>query len=171
MSRALLGVPLELKLIGANLLITLVALLVLFAPVRPGTTLTTDAIVTVAALVAASIVNVIVVRLALRPVNDLAHVAWLVSQGLLGARVPESPATDHKLARLSETINHLLDEVVVERDMIARLTEERRSANVIDDILVQSLATVRVSRDKVQSLHCPDYVSAATLPVSSRAGF
>jgi hypothetical protein len=167
--RAFFEIPLELKLIGADLVITLVALLMLLGPVRLEPAITSGVLMTLAALVVASIVNVVLVRLALRPVNSLAHVAWLVSQGLLGARVPKFPGADQKMAELSATINHLLDELVVQRAVIARLAEERRSVALADDHPVPRLARVRVSRAKVQSLHSPDCVSAVTLSVSSGA--
>jgi hypothetical protein len=86
--RTILGVPLEMKLLGANLIIMLAAVAMLFGPIKFEPTRLLDAIVVVAALAAGSLVNIALVRLALRPINSLTQVAWLVSQGLLGARVP-----------------------------------------------------------------------------------
>jgi hypothetical protein len=114
-------IPLELKILGANLIIMLVAVFMLFGPIRlePGRTI--EALIVVAALGLGATANFFLVRLALRPVGSLTHVAWLVSQGLLGARVPPSVMADRQLTQLSATINELLDDLVAERDRTARL--------------------------------------------------
>jgi len=86
--RSLLRVSLELKLIGANLIIVGLAVLVLFAPARllPGPL--TDIYVVVTALIVGTVVNLVLVRLALRPINELQRVSKLVSEGRLSERVP-----------------------------------------------------------------------------------
>ena len=116
----ILGVPLEMKLLGANLIIMLAAVTMLFGPIELETTRMTDALLVVTALAAASLVNVALVRLALRPLKSLTQVAWLVSQGLLGARVPASMMADRELTQLSRTINQLLDDIVAQRDKLDR---------------------------------------------------
>lgn len=123
--RTMLGVPLEMKLLGANLIIMLTAVSMLFGPVRFEPTRLADAIVVVAALAAGSLVNIALVRLALRPINSLTQVAWLVSQGLLGARVPASLMADRELTQLSRTVNQLLDDIVAQRDKIDSMSEVR----------------------------------------------
>jgi len=55
--RAILGVPLELKLFGANLIIVGVALLLMFGPVRLEPSLQTDAYIVVAVLMLGAAVN------------------------------------------------------------------------------------------------------------------
>jgi hypothetical protein len=87
----------------------------LFGPLKLAPTLLTDALVVVMGLSAGMAVNLALVRLALRPVNNLTKVAWLVSEGALGARVPACVVTDRELAQLSSTVNELLDEVVIDR--------------------------------------------------------
>jgi hypothetical protein len=132
------GVPLELKLLGANLIIMVVAVLMLFGPLRLEPTRLTDAVIVVAALLVAATVNFVLVRLALRPIKGLTRVAWLVSEGLRGERVPQSIVADSELTRLSATMNQLLDDLVEERVQINKLAEElakaggrnRRSADV-----------------------------------------
>ena len=118
--RALLRIPLELKLLGTNLIIMLIAASVLFGPFRVEPTRFADTLVVAAALGAGAIVNLVLVRLELRPVKNLTQVAWLVSQGLLGARVPASLTADRELSQLSATINGLLDDLVAERNKITR---------------------------------------------------
>ena len=119
--RTLLGVPLELKLLGTNLIIMAVAVLLLFGPIRLEPTHLADTIVVIGALALGSAVSFVLVRVALRPINSLAQVAWLVSQGVLGARVPPSMMADRELKQLAATINELLDDLVLERNRIARL--------------------------------------------------
>ena len=105
----ILEVPLELKLFGANLIIVGVALLLLFGPVKLQPSRLTDAYIVVAVLMLGAAVNVGLVRLALRPLKSIERVAKWVSQGRLGERVPTSIVADHELARLSRTINEMLD--------------------------------------------------------------
>jgi hypothetical protein len=118
---SVLRIPLELKILGANLIIMIVALFALFGPVRVEPTPTVEALIVVAALGVGAMVNFFLIKLALRPIASLTHVAWLVSQGLLGARVPSSPMADRELTQLGLTINQLLDDLVAERSRTARL--------------------------------------------------
>jgi HAMP domain-containing protein len=116
----ILRIPLALKISGANLIIMVVAVFMLFGPMQLEPDRLTDAVIVVSALAAGAVVNFFLVRLALRPVGTLTQVAWLVSQGLLGARVPASIMADRELMQLSATINGLLDDLVAERDKLAR---------------------------------------------------
>ena len=120
----ILSIPLELKLLGANLVIMALAVLMLFGPVKLEPTRLTDALIVVAALGVAAVVNFVLVRVALRPIKVLTRVAWLVSEGLRGERVPESIVADSELTQLSNTINRLLDDLVAERVRINTLAAE-----------------------------------------------
>jgi hypothetical protein len=117
-------IPLELKILGANLVLIAIALLMLFGPIHLDPTSTNDTLMVVAGLVIATTVNCLLVHVALRPVNTLAHVAWLVSEGLSGARVPDSRVADRELTQLSTTVNELLDDLILERNRRARSAEE-----------------------------------------------
>ena len=147
--RALLGVSLEIKLLGANLIILGLAVLVLFAPAHllPGPL--TDFYVVVAALIVGAVVNIALVRLALRPINALERVAKLVSEGRLAERVPASVVADRELTHLSTTINEMLDSLAAGRDRMRKLgaevvyAEERERAEVareLHDSVGQTLA-------------------------------
>jgi signal transduction histidine kinase len=147
--RGLLGVSLEFKLLGANLIILGLAALVLFAPAHllPGPL--TDIYVVVAALIVGAIVNFALVRLALRPINQLVRVAELVSDGRLAERVPASIVADRELTRLSTTINEMLDSLAAGRERMRKLgaevvyAEERERAQVareLHDSVGQTLA-------------------------------
>jgi len=147
--RALLGVSLEVKLLGANLIILGLAVLVLFAPAHllPGPL--TDFYVVIAALIVGAVVNISLVRLALRPINALERVAKLVSEGRLAERVPASVVADRELTHLSTTINEMLDSLAAGRDRMRKLgaevvyAEERERAEVareLHDSVGQTLA-------------------------------
>lgn len=147
--RVILGIPLELKLLGANLIILAVALLTLFGPVSPHVGRLTDVYVVVSALAFGAIVNFALVRLALRPIKTLEHVAQRVSEGRLAERVPASIVADHELTQLSTTINEMLDNLAAGRDRMRKLgaevvyAEERERAQVareLHDSIGQTLA-------------------------------
>lgn len=132
--RPILQVPLEAKLLGANLIIVGVALLLMFGPVPVYPSRVIDAYIVVAALMVAAAVNAWLVRVALAPLKSIEQVAKWVSQGRLGERVPTSPIADRELERVSKTINRMLDSLVADRKRIEQLAaelatkEEQRSA-------------------------------------------
>ena len=147
--RLILEVPLEMKLLGANLIIVGVAGLLLFGPVQLQPTRLTDAYIVVAALILGATVNFVLVRLALGPIESLERVARWVSEGRLAERVPASMVADHELARLSRTINEMLDSLAAGRERMEKLgaeviyAEERERSQVaqkLHDSVGQKLA-------------------------------
>jgi signal transduction histidine kinase len=147
--RAILGVPLEMKLVGANLIILGVAVLALFGPGRLYSGHAIEAYIVLAALIAGAAVNYMLVKLALRPINALEQVAKRVSEGRLSARVPTSIVADRELTQLSTTINSMLDTLAAGRERMRKLgaevvyTEERQRAQVareLHDSVGQTLA-------------------------------
>ena len=122
--RLILEVPLEMKLVGANLIIVGVAGLLLFGPVQLQPTRLTDAYIVVAALILGATVNFVLVRVALGPIESLERVARWVSEGRLAERVPASMVADHELARLSKTMNEMLDSLAAGRERMEKLGEE-----------------------------------------------
>jgi signal transduction histidine kinase len=147
--RVILGVSLEIKLLGANLIILAVAVLALFGPARVYPVRLTDLYVIVTALIIGAIVNLVLVRLALRPIDSLQRVARLVSEGRLSARVPASVVADSELTRLSTTINEMLDTLAAGRERMRKLgaevvyAQERERAQVareLHDSVGQTLA-------------------------------
>ena len=119
--RRILEVPLELKLLGANLIILGVALLLLFGPVQLQPPRAADAYIVVAVLFLGAAVNFYLVRLALMPLKSIERVAKLVSEGRFGERVPASIVADRELARVSRTINEMLDSLAADRKRIEQL--------------------------------------------------
>lgn len=147
--RAILGIPLQAKLLGANLIILAVVVLVLFGPIHLQPGHLTDVLVVVVALMIGATVNFALVRLALRPIDALQHVATLVSEGRLSERVPASIVADRELTQLSTTINEMLDSLSAGRDRMRKLgaevvyAEERERAQVareLHDSVGQTLA-------------------------------
>ena len=147
--RLILGIPLQVKLLGANLVILGVAVLVLFGPIHLHPGRVTDIYVVMTALIMGAAVNLALVRVALRPIEALERVARLVSEGRLGARVPPSIVADRELTRLSTTINEMLDSIAAGRDRMRKLgaevvyAEERERAQVareLHDSVGQTLA-------------------------------
>jgi signal transduction histidine kinase len=138
--RTILGIPLELKLLGANLVILGVAVLVLFGPFRLNPGRLTDVLVVVTALSIGAIANFALVRLALRPIKTLEQVARRVSEGRLAERVPASIVADRDLAQLSTTINDMLDKLAAGRDRMRKLgaevvyAEEKERARVAGEL-------------------------------------
>jgi signal transduction histidine kinase len=138
--RTILGIPLEQKLLGANLIIVGVALLALFGPVPLNPSRLTDVYVLVAGLAIGALVNFALVRLALHPINALERVARRVSEGRLAERVPASILADCELTQLSTTINQMLDTLAAGRDRMRKLgaevvyAEERERAQVAREL-------------------------------------
>src|SRR6476620_2445373 len=86
--RAILAVPLEQKLLGANLVIVGVAAFVLFGPIHLNPGRLTDTLVVISALAAGALANFGLVKLALRPITTMEGVARRVSEGRLADRSP-----------------------------------------------------------------------------------
>lgn len=150
MVRSLLRIPLVLKVMGANTLIVVVALVLV------GNGLWGDneaqLIVVLGALTVVCIVNLLLIRLALSPIKHLEQVAERVSGGDFVARALPSFVADPQLARLSDTVNVLLDSLAAERRRIQRLgvevvtahdTERARIAGELHESIAQTLAAVR----------------------------
>ncbi|HJP60282.1 MAG TPA: histidine kinase [Gemmatimonadaceae bacterium] len=138
--RFVLEVPLDMKLLGANLIIVIVAGLLLFGPIQLQPARLTDAYIVVFALIIGATVNLLLVRLALGPIESLERVARWVSEGRLAERVPASIVADHELARLSKNINAMLDSLAAGRERVERLgaeviyAEERERAQVAQEL-------------------------------------
>lgn len=150
MLRGVLRIPLVLKVMGANALIVAVAV----ALVANGLWGEEQGELTVVlgALTVVCIVNLLLVRLALSPINHLENVAERVSAGDFKARVVPSLVTDPQLAKLSDTVNGLLDSLARERQRIQRLgvevvtaqdTERARMAGELHESIAQTLAAIR----------------------------
>src|ERR1044072_7361236 len=88
--RAILGVPLEQKVLGANFVVLAIGLGLLFSPLNGGHIRWADTTVLFAALSVGTMASYALVRSALRPVKELERIAHKVSLGRVSERVPPS---------------------------------------------------------------------------------
>lgn len=147
--RALLAIRLQAKVLGANLMILGIAAAALWALPRAGAVLSQDLIIMLGALAAGACVNYALIRVALKPVDDLERIARRVSQGRLSERVPPSLVADPGLAHLATTMNEMLDTLAASRERMRKLgadvayEQERERAQVardLQDSVAQTLA-------------------------------
>jgi signal transduction histidine kinase len=164
-----LRTPLVLKLIGANVVIAVITLATMMSmhTLRDGRIVA----VLIGAVVLAQVVNSALVVVALRPIRALEETASRVSFGDMTARVPASPLADREVTRTSRALNHVLDELMEERDRIRRLAacviraqddERARIARELHDATAQTMAGV-VLQLSVAERSCPDEVAATRL--------
>ena len=149
--RALLGVPLIGKLAGANAVIVVSAVGVALATHTDDSASVRLVALLAGTLLAALLVNLVLVYLALRPLQELEATAARVSRGDLAARVPPSPLADRDVARVGGTLNLLLDGLTAEHARVRRLAadvissgdrERARIARELHDSTAQSLAAL-----------------------------
>lgn len=141
-----LRAPLITKLLGANLVIAVVAVAVATAG-RDAAAV--GFIVSVLALSFA--VNTLLVRLALSPLDDLQRVAERVSRGENYLRVPKSEIADRRIDRLGTTFNQLLESVrsdhvhihqLIRRGLAARAAERSTLSHELREGIAQQLTAV-----------------------------
>lgn len=148
--RRILGVPLVAKLIGANVIIVAASVAVQVVFMRGADR--AELVAGIVALAAASLVNIVLVRLALDPIRQLQDLANRVSAGEFAARVDPSPLADAQLTQLTTTLNSLLDSLVDERSRIQALgaevvfaqdAERARMSRELHDSIAQTLVAAR----------------------------
>ena len=149
--RALLAVPLTMKLIGANLLVAVAALTARAWTSASAANGYADTLILLGALTAALLVNCLLVRLALRPVHLVEEAASRVWRGDFAARVPPSAVADKEMRRLGRTLNLLLDSLATDRERMRDLAtqairaqddERSRIARELHDSTAQTIAAL-----------------------------
>jgi two-component system, NarL family, sensor histidine kinase UhpB len=152
MMQRFLKVPLATKLAGANVLVALAALGASYAAFRNTPAEWRLITVVTVALAIGFAVNVLLVRIALRPIRDLERTATRVWAGDLETRVPRSPIADADLAQVGGTLNFLLNALSEDRARVRTLAKEvvrtgdrerSRVGKELHDSVAQSLAALR----------------------------
>jgi signal transduction histidine kinase len=149
--RAVLGVPLLAKILGANALIVIIATAI--ATGTPGLHGSGRVVadVLIVALVVTLVINLVLVHVALRPIKALEDTAARVWRGDLEARVPPSLVADRNMARVGGTLNLLLDGLMADRARMRRLAsqvieaqdaERARIARELHDSTAQTLTAI-----------------------------
>ena len=147
--RAILAIQLQTKVLGVNLVILGITAAALWGFPGAGAERPQDLLIVFGALIVGACVSYALVRVALKPIDDLEHVARRVSQGRLSERVPPSLVADSGLAHLAATMNEMLDTLSASRDRMRKLgadavyAQERERAQVareLQDSVAQTLA-------------------------------
>src|SRR5678815_870493 len=115
---AALRVPLVAKLVGANL--GVVAVLTA-AWVASGAVMNAEVLL---AILAVLVLHLVVIGIALRPIQDLEAVALRVWKGDFAARVEQSAVADDQVLRVGAMFNLLLDGLVADRARMRALAAE-----------------------------------------------
>ncbi len=142
-------VPLVAKIAGANALIVVAGLLTGFSVVNRTEADARLMIVLAVALAGALVINVALVLIALRPLDDLETTAQRIWRGDLEARVPRSAVADRDMLRIGGALNVLLDGLTTDRIKLRAMAsqvlqagdaERARIARELHDSSAQTLA-------------------------------
>jgi signal transduction histidine kinase len=125
---AVLRVPLVGKIAGANGLIVVAALLAGLFTFDDAAAGPRFMLLLAAALSLSLLVSVVLVLIALRPLDDLESTAKRIWRGDLSARVPTSPVADPDLQRVGNALNVLLDGLAADRARMRALASQVISA-------------------------------------------
>ena len=145
-----LRLPLAVKLAGANALLLLASIAACWRLYR-GADVWSELAIAALALVGGIVVNIALVRIALRPLHELESAAQRVWSGDFNARASTSSVADPELDRVSRTFNLLLDSILAERTHIRELAtevirvgdRERASlAGALHDSIAQSIVGI-----------------------------
>jgi two-component system sensor histidine kinase UhpB len=147
--RAILAIRLQTKVLGVNLVMLGITAAALWGFPDAGAARPQDLFIVFAALVVGAGVSYTLVHVALKPIDDLEHIARRVSQGRLSERVPPSLVADPGLAHLAKTMNEMLDTLSASRERMRKLgadvayEQEKERAEVardLQDSVAQTLA-------------------------------
>jgi two-component system sensor histidine kinase UhpB len=146
-----LRVPLTAKLIGANAVIVLAALTVVYVARNAGFGAASFTAIAAAALLTGVAINVFLTLTALRPIRDIEGTIMRMWRGDTDSRVASSAVADPELARIGQTLNSLLDRLERDRRAMRELAseviraedrEQRRIGVHLHESIAQSLASI-----------------------------
>lgn len=146
--RQLLGVPLALKMAGANAVVLVTAIGIALSH---GGLDRSDVPLIGAALVVSFVLSTVLVILALEPVRALERTARRILAGETEARVEVSVLADRDVRRVAHVVNNLLEALTSERERIRDLAvrvvsahddERARVARELEDSTAQGLAAL-----------------------------
>jgi signal transduction histidine kinase len=169
----ILAFPLTGKIIGANTIVVAAGMSYLI--VAGGSSARETMIAVLAVMFAASIASVVLVRVALRPVKEIARLAGRVSRGDFSSRNVPSPFADAELHTLGVTINALLDSLAAEKQRIEHLgaeviyaqdSERSKVSRELHDSIAQTLAAAKF-QIAAASVEAPDDVKNRLAAVSA----
>jgi two-component system sensor histidine kinase UhpB len=184
--RALLRLPLFYKILIANGALVLVGTIfgsaVTASYVRASPQASTLDLVGVMALlgiVVTLLVNALILRLALGPLDLLERTAARVQKGEMDCRAPESVVADRELLRLTRTFNAMLDAAAVYRARLREVAaralaageeERKRIARELHDETAQMLAALLIRIRVVKAARDPAALDALLDDMRSEIG-
>ena len=174
--RALLRIPLFYKILIANATLVLVGtvfggwLTAWFVREEPGRSpLELVMGLALLGLAATLLVNALILRLALKPLDLLEATAARVQRGDLDCRAPVSAVADRELDRLTRTFNGMLDAAAAYRERLREVAaralgaaeeERKRIARELHDETAQMLAALLIRIRVVRGARDPQAVDA-----------
>lgn len=150
------------KLAGANVIVVAAAIVLEREKILAGDW--GEMVAIAIALSAACFASLALIKLALRPVDQLVLLSDQISAGDLDARLATSPYADEQLTALGVTLNSLLDTLALERKHIQALGAEviyaqdaecARVSRELHDSVAQTLAAARFQLTAATT-HCKD---------------